>query len=71
MREYLGAIIGFVIVAALAILLLYLAASGSLPSGFGLFNMENLGVRVIVIIILVIATLGLFAAYNSVRKREK
>jgi hypothetical protein len=69
--EYVWAIVGFVIVAALGILLLYLGGSGSLPTAFGLFDMNKLGVRITVIVILAAIALALFAAYNSVRKRTK
>jgi uncharacterized membrane protein len=69
--EYIWAIVGFIIVGALAILLLSLAADGSLPNGFALFDMSNLGVRIVVIVVLVVITAGLFVAYNSVRRRTK
>ncbi|MGH2703294.1 MAG: hypothetical protein ACRDJ2_16160 [Actinomycetota bacterium] len=69
--EYVWAIVGFLIVGALAIWSLSLAANGSLPTAFGLFDMNNLGVRIVVIVVLAIITVGLFLAYNSVRKRTK
>lgn len=71
MREYLGAIVGFVIVAILGVYLLYLGSQGSLPTAFGLFDMTKMSVRVIVTVVLLVLTLGLFMAYNSVRKRSK
>lgn len=67
--DYIWAIVGFVIVAVAGIALLYLGSQGSLPSGFGLFDMSNVGVRVIVIVVLGVLTAGLFVAYNSVRKK--
>jgi hypothetical protein len=69
--DHVFAIIGFLVVGALGILLLYLGASGSLPTAFGLFDMNKLGVRIVVIVVLAIIALALFAAYNSVRKRAR
>lgn len=69
--EYVWAIVGFLVVAALAVLLLSLAANGSLPAAFGLFDMTKMSVRVTVIVVLAVITVGLFLAYNSVRKRTK
>jgi hypothetical protein len=71
MREYVGAIVGFVIVAILGVYLLYLGAQGSLPTAFGLFDMSKMSVRIIVTVVLLVVTLGLFMTYNSVRKRSK
>lgn len=68
--EYVWAIISFIIVGTMAIGLLYLGAQGSLPA-LGLFDMSNMGVRVVVIAVLLVITLGLLAAYNNVRKRTK
>jgi hypothetical protein len=64
-KEYVWAIVGGVIVAVIGIGLLYLGASGAMPTAFGLFDMSNLGVRAVVTVILIAAALGLFFAYRS------
>lgn len=69
--EYVWAAIGFIVAGVLGIWMLSLGAKGSLPTAFGLFDMSKMSVRIIVIVVLVAVTLGLFAAYNSVRKRTK
>lgn len=70
-REYAWAAVGFIIVGALGIWLLYLGREGSLPTAFGLFDMENLSVRVVVTVVLAIIALGLLAAYRSVSRKQK
>jgi hypothetical protein len=64
-REYIWAIVGGVIVAVIGILFLYLGSTGAMPVAFGLFDMNNLGVRAVVTVILIAAAVGLFFAYRS------
>jgi len=52
-----------VVVSVIGIGLLYLGVSGSLPTGFGLFNMDNLGTRAAVFIVLVIIVVVLGFVY--------
>lgn len=70
-KEYAWAAVGFLIVGALGIWLLYLGREGSLPTAFGLFDMGNLGVRIVVTVILAVIALGLLAAYRSVSRKQK
>jgi hypothetical protein len=64
-RDITWAIVGGVIVAVIGILFLYLGSTGAMPTAFGLFDMNNLGVRAVVTIILIAAAIGLFFAYRS------
>jgi carbon starvation protein CstA len=67
-REYLTAAVTVVVIGAIAILLLYLAASGMMPKGFGLFDQSNWGVRAITFVVLVAIGLGLWVAYRRARR---
>jgi hypothetical protein len=69
-REYVWAAVSAVVIGLVAILLLYLGASGALPKGFGLFDMSNLGVRAIVFLILVVIAVALFLWYRSTQRRS-
>jgi len=68
-REYVWAIVSFVLIAAVATGLLYLGASGALPKGFGLFDMSKLGTRLAVVVILLGVTAILFAWYQGAARR--
>ena len=68
-REYLWAVVGGVIVAAIGVLFLYLATTGVMPVAFGLFDMNNLGVRATVFVILAVAAIALFFAYRNTSKK--
>ena len=69
-REYLWALVSFVVIGAIGVLLLYLGASGALPKGFGLFDMSNLGVRAVVFVILVVIAIALFFWYRNTQRRS-
>jgi hypothetical protein len=64
-KDYVWAIVGGVIVAVIGVGLLYLGSTGAMPTAFGLFDMNNLGVRAVVTIVLVVVAVGLFFAYRS------
>jgi hypothetical protein len=64
-RDYVWAIVGGAIVAVIGIGLLYLGATGAMPTALGLFDMNNLGVRAVVTVILIAGAVGLFFAYRS------
>ncbi len=64
-KDYVWAIVGGVIVAVIGLGLLYLGSTGAMPTAFGLFDMNNLGVRAVVTIVLVVVAVGLFFAYRS------
>ena len=64
-REYIWALVSFVVIGAIGVLLLYLGASGALPKAFGLFDMTNLGVRAIVVVILIVIAIALFLWYRN------
>ena len=68
-REYMWAAVGGVIVAVIGILFLYLGSTGAMPLAFGLFDMNNLGVRTTVFVILALVAVGLFFAYRSTSKK--
>ena len=69
-KEWIWAGVSAVVIGAIGILLLYLGASGVMPKGFGLFDMSNLGVRAVVVIILVAAAVGLYFAYRSTSRSD-
>ncbi len=52
-QNIVWAIVGGVIVAVIGVLFLYLGSTGAMPTAFGLFDMNNLGVRAVVTIILI------------------
>jgi hypothetical protein len=64
-QNIVWAIVGGVIVAVIGVLFLYLGSTGAMPMAFGLFDMNNLTVRIIVTIILIVVAVGLFFAYRS------
>ena len=69
-KEWIWAAVSAVVIGAIGILLLYLGASGVMPKAFGLFDMTNLGVRAVVVVILVVIAIGLFFAYHSTGKSD-
>jgi hypothetical protein len=70
-KEWTWAIISFVIIGAIGCVLLYLGASGALPMGLGLFDMSQLGVRIVVIAILLVALGALFYWYRNTPARTE
>lgn len=65
-REYVWAAVSALIVGVVGILLLYLGGvAGILPKAFGLFDMSNLGVRAVVIVILLVIAAVLFVWYRG------
>jgi hypothetical protein len=70
-KEYTWAAVSFVIIAAIGCLLLYLGASGALPTAFGLFDMNQLGVRITVIVILLVVLAALFFWYRNTPARTR
>jgi hypothetical protein len=68
-REWTWAIVSFVVIGAIGCLLLYLGARGALPTGFGLFDMSQVGVRIVVIAILLVVLGGLFYWYRNTPAR--
>lgn len=70
-KEWTWAIISFVIIAAIGCLLLYLGASGALPMGFGLFDTSQIGVRIVVIAILLVAVGALYYWYRNTPARTQ
>jgi len=70
-KEHVWAAVGFLVVGALGIWLLYLGREGSLPTAFGLFDMSKLGVRVVVTVVLAVIALGLLVVYRNVSRKQK
>jgi hypothetical protein len=70
-KEHVWAAIGFVVVGALGVWLLYLGREGDLPTAFGWFDMSKLSVRIIVTVILAVIALGLLVAYRNVTRKQK
>ena len=68
-KEWIWAGVSAVVIGAIGILLLYLGASGVMPKAFGLFDMSNLGVRAVVVVLIVVA-IGLFFAYRGAGKSD-
>ena len=65
-KEYIWAAVSALVVGVAGILLLYLGGvAGVLPKAFGLFDMSNLGVRAVVIVILLVVAVLLFLWYRS------
>lgn len=64
-KEYVWAAVSFVVVAVIGVGLLYLGSSGSLPTGFGLFDQSSWGVRAVTFVILAVIGAGLYFAYRS------
>ena len=65
-KEYMWAAVSAVVVGVVGVLLLYLGGvAGVLPKAFGLFDMSNLAVRAVVIVILLVAAALLFVWYRS------
>jgi hypothetical protein len=69
-KEWIWAGVSAVVIGAIGILLLYLGASGVMPKGFGLFDMSNLGVRAVVVVILIAAAVGLYFAYRGTSRSD-
>lgn len=70
-KEYLTAAITVVVIGAVAVLLLYLGASGMMPKGFGLFDQSNWGVRAVTFVVLVVIAALLWFAYRRARKSSE
>ena len=70
-KENTWAVISFVVIGAVGCLLLYLGANGALPMGFGLFDMNQLGVRAIVLVVLLAIVGGLFYVYRNTAPRTR
>ena len=70
-KEYTWAIVSFVVIGAIGCLLLYMGAQGALPMGFGLFDMSQLGVRAIVLVVLLVIVGGLFYVYRNTAPRTR
>ena len=68
-NEYIWAVVGGIVVAVIGVLFLYLATTGVMPVAFGLFDMNNLGVRATVFVILAVVAVALFFAYRSTSKK--
>lgn len=64
-REYIWAAVSFVVVGVIAVVLLYLASSGALPTGLGLFDQSQWTVRAITFVILAVVAALLYLAYRS------
>jgi len=65
-KEYIWAAVSAVVVGVIGVLLLYLGGvAGVLPKGFGLFDMSNLGVRIVVILVLLVLGVLLFLWYRN------
>lgn len=68
-KEYIWAAVSAVIVGVIGVLLLYLGGvAGKLPKALGLFDMTNVGVRAVVIVILLVVAALLFVAYRNAAK---
>jgi membrane protein implicated in regulation of membrane protease activity len=68
-KEYIWAAVSAVVIGVIGVLLLYLGGvAGVLPKAFGLFDMSNLGVRAVVIVILLVIAALLFVAYRNTAK---
>ncbi len=63
--------IGAVIVGAVGISLLSLGAGGALPNGFGLFNMDSVGTRITLLIVLLILAGALARVYLNGQENSK
>jgi hypothetical protein len=70
-KDVTWAIVSFVVIGAIGCFLLYLAAQGALPMGFGLFDMSQLGVRAVVLIVLLAIVGGLFYLYRNTAPRTR
>lgn len=70
MNDLVKGIIGAVIVGVIGISLLSLGANGSLPNGFGLFNMDSWGTRIIILIVLLILTGVLARVYMNGQEKS-
>jgi hypothetical protein len=70
-KEYTWAIVSFVVIGAIGCLLLYMGAQGALPMGFGLFDMSQLGVRAVVLVVLLVIVGGLFYVYRNTAPRTR
>jgi hypothetical protein len=68
-KEYTWAAVSFVVIGAIGCLLLYLGANGALPMGLGLFDMSQLGVRIVVFLVLLVVVGGLFYWYRNTPSR--
>lgn len=62
-KDLVNGLIFTVVVAVIGIGLLYLGAQGTLPTGFGLFDMSNFGTRTVVFVVLVIIAAILAVVY--------
>jgi hypothetical protein len=70
-KDVTWAVVSFVVIGAIGCLLLYLGAQGALPMGFGLFDMSQLGVRAIVLVVLLVIVGGLFYLYRNTAPRTR
>jgi hypothetical protein len=70
-KDVTWAIASFVVIGAIGCFLLYLGAQGALPMGFGLFDMSQLGVRAVVLIVLLAIVGGLFYLYRNTAPRTR
>jgi hypothetical protein len=70
-KEYTWAVVSFIVIGVIGCLLLYLAAQGALPMGFGLFDMSQLAVRAIVLVVLLVIVGGLFYLYRNTAPRTR
>jgi hypothetical protein len=70
-KEVTWAVVSFVVIGAVGCLLLYMGAQGALPMGFGLFDMSQLGVRAVVLIVLLVIVGGLFYVYRNTAPRTR
>ncbi len=71
MSDITKAAIWAVIIGAIGVVLLGFAGQLGLPTGFGLFDMSQLGVRVAVFVILVVGVVVLAAVFRSTRKEKR
>jgi hypothetical protein len=62
-KDIIGALVGFIIIAVAAVGLLWLGASGYLPV-IGILDMENLAVRAVVVVILLVIAGLLYVAFR-------
>lgn len=69
-KELITGLIATVVVAVIGVVLLNLGGSGALPTGFGLFDMTNDGVRALVFIILVVMAAALAYLYFRGQKQS-
>ncbi len=71
-KELINGILWTAAIIVAGIALLFLASHGSLPNGFGLFDMEHLATRIVVFLVLVaiMAVLGFVYVRSGRTNRE-